>query len=87
MQELNKTEAFDRIRERAYAIWQSEGCPDGCAERHWSAAEGEILHSDAARDRDTTRAVKPDAADAELRANAYGQREARPDNAQRRKRG
>ncbi len=27
-----------RIREFAYQIWQSEGCPDGQAHRHWEMA-------------------------------------------------
>ncbi|GAB3486151.1 DUF2934 domain-containing protein [Azotobacter salinestris] len=27
-----------RIRELAYQIWQSEGCPDGQQERHWQMA-------------------------------------------------
>lgn len=34
---MTNTDTIDRIRERAYAIWQSEGCPEGCAEKHWSA--------------------------------------------------
>jgi hypothetical protein len=29
----------DRIREFAYFLWLEEGCPEGQAERHWSAAE------------------------------------------------
>jgi hypothetical protein len=45
------TDTLGRIRERAYAIWQTEGCPDGCAEQHRSAAEAEILRSDATPDR------------------------------------
>jgi len=31
-----------QIRDRAFEIWQSEGCPDGCAEDHWVRAEAEI---------------------------------------------
>lgn len=27
-----------RIREFAYEIWQTEGCPDGQGERHWEMA-------------------------------------------------
>lgn len=30
------------IRERAYAIWQSQGCPDGRELDHWLAAEHEL---------------------------------------------
>jgi hypothetical protein len=33
----------NRIRERAYEIWQEQGCPDGQAAKHWLAAEHEIL--------------------------------------------
>jgi Protein of unknown function (DUF2934) len=33
----------NRIRERAYEIWQEQGCPDVLAEEHWLAAEREIL--------------------------------------------
>lgn len=32
----------DRIRERAYQIWETEGRPSGRAEDHWRAATGEI---------------------------------------------
>ncbi|MBL8562073.1 MAG: DUF2934 domain-containing protein [Gemmobacter sp.] len=32
----------DTIRQRAYALWQSEGCPEGCADRHWQQAEQEM---------------------------------------------
>lgn len=31
-----------RVRERAYAIWELEGCPEGQAERHWLMAESEL---------------------------------------------
>jgi hypothetical protein len=27
-----------RIRERAYHLWQDEGCPDGRADAHWDMA-------------------------------------------------
>jgi hypothetical protein len=32
-----------RIRERAYALWQANGCAIGQAEQHWLAAEREVL--------------------------------------------
>lgn len=32
----------DRIRERAYAIWETQGRPDGQHEDHWSQAEAEL---------------------------------------------
>ena len=37
----------DLIRERAYEIWVASGHHDGEAERHWLAAEREILQSEA----------------------------------------
>ncbi|PWC43060.1 DUF2934 domain-containing protein [Azospirillum sp. TSO22-1] len=33
----------DRIRDRAYAIWEREGCPDGRHEAHWEQARRELL--------------------------------------------
>ena len=32
----------DRIRDRAYAIWEREGCPDGHHEAHWEQARREL---------------------------------------------
>ena len=32
----------DKIRARAYAIWQQEGCPEGRSLDHWLKAESEI---------------------------------------------
>jgi hypothetical protein len=31
-----------RVRERAHAIWEREGRPEGGAERHWAQAEEEL---------------------------------------------
>ena len=31
-----------RIRERAYFLWEQEGRPDGFAENHWQEAERDI---------------------------------------------
>lgn len=31
-----------RVRERAYEIWQKAGCPEGKAVEHWLQAEAEI---------------------------------------------
>ncbi len=31
-----------RVRERAYEIWEREGCPEGKADEHWRKAEAEI---------------------------------------------
>jgi hypothetical protein len=30
------------VAQRAYAIWQREGCPDGRAMEHWFRAEAEL---------------------------------------------
>ena len=30
------------IRERAYAIWQAEGSPEGCHDQHWRQAAQEV---------------------------------------------
>jgi len=55
----------DRIRERAYRIWQSEGQPSGQHERHWFQAEEELAEgrpSVASRERDgqDIRPAKPE---------------------------
>ena len=44
----------DRIRDRAYAIWEREGWPDGRHEAHWEQARQE-LEDEARRERDTPR--------------------------------
>jgi len=36
------------INDRAYEIWQAEGCPHGRALEHWLAAEREIKSTDSA---------------------------------------
>jgi hypothetical protein len=35
---------IERIRARAYAIWEAEGSLDGRHEDHWRRAEHEIIH-------------------------------------------
>jgi hypothetical protein len=37
-----------QIRERAYHLWVAEGCRDGESDRHWLAAEREVLAAFAA---------------------------------------
>ena len=32
----------EKVRRRAYELWESEGCPDGGAEAYWFRAEREI---------------------------------------------
>ena len=36
------------VRERAYLMWEDEGRPDGCAERHWMAAEQAVANENTA---------------------------------------
>ena len=36
------TDREQRIRERAHAIWEHEGRPEGQAERHWQMAKHAI---------------------------------------------
>jgi hypothetical protein len=35
-----------RVRERAYAIWEAEGRPDGKEHEHWLRAEADIAVED-----------------------------------------
>lgn len=35
------------IRERAYAIWEQQGCPSGHSVDHWLQAEAEIANHEA----------------------------------------
>ncbi len=35
-----------RVRDRAYEIWQAEGCPEGKEHEHWLRAEAEIAAED-----------------------------------------
>ena len=35
-----------RVRQRAYEIWQREGCPDGREADHWALAKEEIAIED-----------------------------------------
>jgi hypothetical protein len=32
----------DKVRQRAHALWEHEGRPEGGAERHWAQAEEEL---------------------------------------------
>ncbi|ATN37725.1 hypothetical protein ACO34A_28585 (plasmid) [Rhizobium sp. ACO-34A] len=41
MEEINREE---RIRQRAYEIWEAEGRIDGHHERHWHDASQELDH-------------------------------------------
>jgi len=35
-------ELEERIRQRAYQLWQDEGCPEGLAATHWERARESI---------------------------------------------
>jgi hypothetical protein len=39
----------ERIRERAYRIWESEGRPEGCQDAHWEQARRECEAEEVAR--------------------------------------
>jgi len=36
------------VRERAYLIWEAEGCPADCEQEHWERAVREIADEEAA---------------------------------------
>jgi hypothetical protein len=36
-----------KVRERAYQIWEREGCPEGRENEHWHRAEQELADEDA----------------------------------------
>lgn len=36
----------DRIRERAHAIWEAQGHPEGLADEHWRQAVEEVAQVD-----------------------------------------
>jgi hypothetical protein len=57
----------ERVRQRAYEIWQREGCPEGRAEEHWQMARTEIAMSE-----DQATATRP--------APRARRRPTRPDN-------
>ena len=41
-------EKHEQIAQRAYALWQAEGQPDGRHEEHWYRAAREIAATDSA---------------------------------------
>jgi Protein of unknown function (DUF2934) len=41
-------EAEDRVRNRAYEIWEMEGCPNGLDREHWDKAIKELSYLAAA---------------------------------------
>ncbi|WP_160004220.1 DUF2934 domain-containing protein [Rhizobium sp. 18055] len=79
------------VRERAHAIWEREGKPEGKHQDHWTQAEHEISHAgdqlegddlpnlevlrEAARQHTDAFIVKTDLEDAEQREATPGMRE------------
>jgi hypothetical protein len=57
----NLTVTEDRIRARAYELWEAEGCPDGCADRHWEEASRELAGQAATVQPTAPRAAQRDA--------------------------
>ena len=47
---LEDTMAEDKIRKRAYEIWERQGRPHGRAEEHWRQAQSEVGNEGAAAD-------------------------------------
>jgi hypothetical protein len=46
MSEAEKT-IEDRVRERAYALWEREGRPEGRSDEYWQMARSEVEAEDA----------------------------------------
>lgn len=81
----------DRIRNRAYELWQKDGAPEGKPDDHWYQAEREIDQGDgiiegddqpnlaalreAVRQHNDTFLVKTDLEDADQREATPGMRE------------
>ena len=61
----------DRIRERAYKLWEEEGYPDGKAEAHWEKARELIEAEDSEPPGGVSRAI---AQEGFARAGASGVR-------------
>jgi hypothetical protein len=54
-----RSDREERIRQRAYAIWQSEGHGHGRHEDHWRRAEREIAAEEAGPSKAPRRAARP----------------------------
>jgi hypothetical protein len=42
---MHMSELDAQIRQRAYAIWEESGRPEGCERQHWEQAAREVLSS------------------------------------------
>ena len=63
MEQLERVEAMNaelgaRIEERAYAMWENDGRPDGREIEYWIKAEQEIVNQPAAGEEDPMPAVE-----------------------------
>ena len=63
-----RSDREERIRQRAYAIWQSEGHAHGREEEHWHRAEREISAEEAGSNKASRRAPRSGKAAAEKSA-------------------
>lgn len=43
---MPQADIHERIRKRAYALWEEEGRPEGRADEHWHRAEAEVIGAD-----------------------------------------
>ncbi|MER8408865.1 MULTISPECIES: DUF2934 domain-containing protein [unclassified Mesorhizobium] len=69
------TDRQERIRQRAHAIWEQAGRPDGAHQQHWDQATAEIDAETAApgtasRPKPKARQPKPAAAKEETKSKA-----------------
>ena len=49
----------DSIRDRAYALWEADGRPDGRDAEHWARAERELTDEAALADEQSDFALQP----------------------------
>ena len=47
------------VAQRAYEIWQREGCPDGRAMEHWLRAEAELASASSAGGKSDNLKIRP----------------------------
>jgi hypothetical protein len=72
-QEIRETVAHEEIARRAYELWEQDGCPGGCSERHWLEAERQLRGSSfggAPSEKDAREEARAIKASAERRAGA-----------------
>ncbi|MBT2792937.1 DUF2934 domain-containing protein [Paraburkholderia strydomiana] len=47
---MDDTTVAERIRARAYELWQQDGCLEGCADEYWHMARALIENEIASRE-------------------------------------